>query len=112
MSRNFKCALVSMFAAAALAPIAFAQTPAGPASIRVAYGDLDMSTRTGGEVLLQRISAAAEKACAKAIKLSPLLPAVSAHCLNDTVAFTVRQMNITTLTIAWGGGASTTLASR
>jgi UrcA family protein len=113
MSATFKSALVSLVAAVALAPAALAQTPSEPASVRVAYGDLNMSTRTGGEILLHRIQSAAKKACAKAVEHSPLTPRAMTSCRQDTVAHAVRQMNIATLTAAWGGQtAPTTVASR
>ncbi len=112
MSRTFKSALVSLFASAALTPAALAQTPTEPASVRVAYGDLNMSTRTGGEILLHRINSAAKKACARTVERSPLTPTAMTNCQQDTVAFAVRQMNIGTLTAAWGGAKTTTLASR
>ncbi len=74
MSRTFKSALVSFFAAAALAPAVLAQTPppAESASVRVAYGDLDMSTEGGGRILLRRIEVAAHKACKQVTVRSPL----------------------------------------
>ena len=108
MSRTFKSVFVSLVVAAAIAPAALAQTPAEPASVRVAYGDLNMSTRAGGEVLLHRIQSAAKKACAKDVERSPLTPAAMTHCRQDTVASAVRQMNIATLTAAWGGQSATT----
>ena len=112
MSRTFKIAFVSLIAAAALAPAALAQTPAEPASVRVAYGDLNMSTVDGGEILLRRIQSAAKKACATSIERSPLQPAALTNCRRDTVEHTVRQMSITTLTAAWGKSPATTLAAR
>lgn len=112
MSRPFKSALVSLFAAVAIAPAALAQTPAEPASVRVAYGDLNMSTRAGGEILLHRISSAAKKACARVVERSPLTPAAMTNCRQDTIESVVRQMNFATLTTAWNGEKATTLASR
>jgi len=112
MSATFKSALVSLFAAVAIAPAALAQTPAEPASVRVAYGDLNMSTSAGGEILLHRISSAAKKACARAVERSPLTPAAMTNCRQDTVESVVRQMNFATLTTAWNGEKATTLASR
>ena len=113
MSRTFKSALVSIFVAAALAPAAIAQTPAESASVRVAYGDLNMSSQIGGEKLLSRIQSAAKKGCAKAVEHSPLAPRAMTNCRQDTVAHAVRQMNIATLSAAWEGApASTAIASR
>jgi UrcA family protein len=113
MSRTFKTAFVALIAAAALTPAALAQTPTEPVSVRVAYGDLNMSSRAGGEILLHRIQSAAKKACAKEVEQSPLTPRAMTSCRQDTVAHAVRQLNIATLTAAWGGGpASTAIASR
>jgi UrcA family protein len=113
MSCTFKFAFVSLFAVVAFAPAALAQTPSEPASVRVAYGDLNMSSRAGGEILLHRIQSAAKKACARAVEQSPLTPRAMTGCRQDTVADAVRQLNITTLTAAWGGqSASTSVASR
>jgi UrcA family protein len=113
MSRTFKIAFVSLSAAAAaLAPTALAQTPAQPASVRVAYGDLNMSTVDGGEILLRRIQSAAKVACVRTVERSQLQPAALTNCRRDTVEHTVREMNITTLTAAWGKSPATTLAAR
>jgi UrcA family protein len=112
MSRTFKSALVSLFVAAAVAPAAIAQAPSEPASVRVAYGDLNMSTRAGGEILLSRIHSAAKKACSRAVEDSPLTPRAMTNCRKDSVAYAVQQMNIATLTAAWAGQKATTLASR
>jgi UrcA family protein len=113
MSATFKSALVALIAAAALTPAAFAQAPDELASIRVAYGDLNMSTQAGGRTLLKRISIAARKACEKVTKTSLLNPQAVSSCKHETVASTVRQLNMVTLTAAWEGvPAPTTLASR
>lgn len=113
MSATFKSAIVSLFAAAALVPAALAQAPAESASVRVAYGDLNMSSRAGGEILLSRINAAARKACEKVTVASPLTPQAVASCKHETIANTVRQLNMATLTAAWEGApASTTVAAR
>lgn len=112
MTCTFKSALASLVVAVALTPAALAQSPAAPESVRVGYGDLNMSTRAGGEILLHRIHSAAKKACAKAVELSPLTPRAMTNCRQDTVDHAVHQMDIVTLTAAWGGEQATTLASR
>lgn len=112
MSATFKSVLVSLAIAATLAPAAMAQTPAEPASVRVAYGDLNMSTQAGGDVLLKRINTAARRACQKVTTASPMTPHAVASCKHETIASTVRQLDITTLTAAWEGAPKeTTVAS-
>jgi UrcA family protein len=49
--------------AAATALLLAAPVHAAPASISVAYGDLDLSTNTGRDVLAQRVQQAAAKLC-------------------------------------------------
>jgi UrcA family protein len=111
MSAIFKFALASFGATVVLAPVAMAQIPAEPASVRVAYGDLNMSTQAGGEILLKRISTAARRACQKVTTASPLTPHAIASCKHETIGSTVRQLDIATLTAVWEGApAETTVA--
>jgi UrcA family protein len=64
MSKLFN---VSLSAAAAVALLAGAATPAfaqsDPISVAVSYADLDISHASGAAVLFQRIQAAATRAC-------------------------------------------------
>jgi UrcA family protein len=113
MSCTFKSALIALISAAALTPAVFAETSAEPASIRVAYGDLNMSSAAGGRTLLKRISIAARKACQKVTETSLLKPLAVSSCKHETIASTVRRLNMVTLTAAWEGApASTVIASR
>jgi UrcA family protein len=104
MSRTFKIAIIAAFASIALAPVASAQsgrTGIEQVSVRVAYGDLDMSTMGGAQTLLKRIQGAARSVCKDAVKRSPLSPRSQSTCRRDTIGATVAQHNITTLTMAW-----------
>ena len=49
MSRTFKIAIIAAFASFALLPAAAAQTGIENVSVRVAYGDLDMSSMRGAQ---------------------------------------------------------------
>jgi UrcA family protein len=112
MSSTIKSALAALILAAAFAPSALAQSPGEPGSVKVAYGDLDMSTATGGEILLKRVQSAARKACVKVIPRSSLTPQALTFCRRDTVEHAVRGMGIASLTAAWTGQPATNLASR
>ena len=113
MSLTIKSAFIALTLAACVAPSALAQTGAGEPSLRVAYGDLDMSQISAGEALLQRIANAAGRVCDDATSHSPLTPRAVSDCRRETVASVVRQLNIDTLTFAWNGTAATsTFASR
>ena len=113
MSLTFRFALISLIAAASLTSAALAQTPAESASVRVAYGDLNMSTPAGGRTLLSRISIAARKACEKVTPSSLLNPQAVSACKHETIASTVRGMDMAMLTAAWERApARTTVASR
>jgi len=116
MSRTFKLVAAALAASVMLAPAALAQTaekPAKPVSMRVAYGDLDMSRPASGVSLLKRIEGAARKVCNDVVTHTPMTPHAMGACRNETVASTVRALNIGTLTAAWSGAyPSTTLASR
>lgn len=101
MSRTFKIATIAAFASFALLPAAAAQTGVENVSVRVAYGDLDMSSMKGAQTLLKRIEGAARKVCRDTIRRSPLKPRSDSECRRDTVGSTVAQLNITTLTAAW-----------
>lgn len=113
MSLTIKSAFVALTLAAIIAPSALAQTGAGQPSLRVAYGDLDMSQVSAGQALLQRIAAAAGKVCDDATTHSPLTPRTVSDCRRETIASVVQQLNIGTLTFAWKGAVATsTFASR
>jgi UrcA family protein len=109
MSATLKSALAALTFAAILAPSAQAEPERrAPAVKNVAYGDLDMSTVSGGKILLDRIELAAVKVCGRHWTYSPLQPHSKMDCRRDTVAKVVRQLNIETLTFAWAGPAPTT----
>jgi UrcA family protein len=112
MSLAIKSAFAALVLATAFVPSALAQTSGKTVSVRVAYGDLNVSTAAGGKILLKRIQSAARAACSKAIPRSPLTPRAFTVCRRDTVERSVRDMSIATLTAAWTREAVTTLASR
>ena len=116
MSRTFKIAAALIAASLAFAPAALAQTHANGienVSIRVAYGDLDMSKPAGGIALLKRIEVAARKVCGEVRGRTPLRPHPPVNCRRETVARTVSSLSIGTLTLAWSGKYPTTsVASR
>lgn len=105
MSRTLKIAIAA-FALSLTAAPALAQ--AKDASIRVAYGDIDVSKPAGGAVLLKRIEVAARKVCDQATPRTQLKPHAAAVCRRETVESTVRGLNIGTLTLAWSGKYPTT----
>ena len=102
-----------LLAAASMSP-AFAGTPA---QAKVAYADLDLSTKAGARVLLSRIDVAANEACGKQIH-SPLLPRESAfhrECVNDAVSNAVQRIGsplVTALNGETQAQASVSLAAR
>ncbi|MDZ4762335.1 MAG: UrcA family protein [Alphaproteobacteria bacterium] len=98
MSRIIKSAIAI---AAAIAPAALAESGSSQSSMPVAYRDLDLASATGGKVLLNRIKGAARKACGNVTTRSPLKPRAIATCSRETVASTVRQLDIGSLTLAW-----------
>ena len=109
MSRTFKITTAILAATLTFAPAALAQE----VSMRVAYGDLDMSKPAAGAVLLKRIEVAARKVCDQATPRSQLKPHASAICRRETVKSTVSQLAINTLTLAWSGKyPATNVASR
>jgi UrcA family protein len=63
MSRIFKFVIVAMATAVSAAPIVCAQAGLERTSTRVAYGDLDLSTRAGATTLLKRMKAATRQVC-------------------------------------------------
>ncbi|HEX5008040.1 MAG TPA: UrcA family protein, partial [Hyphomonadaceae bacterium] len=70
-------------------------------SVRVSYGDLDMSKPTGGETLLKRIEGAARKVCYQAVPRTLLKVRSLGKCRNETIANAVGNVKISTLTMAW-----------
>jgi UrcA family protein len=112
MSRAIKFAFGALIFAAAVSPAASAETPRPPSSVDVAYGDLNMSASTSGDILLKRIQSAADKACGRISVHSPLTPRALALCRRDAVEHTVRKMGIAILTAAWSRVPATNLASR
>jgi UrcA family protein len=101
MSRTFKIAIAAALSAIALAPAAFADTGSKDVSVRIAYGDLDMSTAKGASTLLKRIQGAARAVCKDSIERSPLSPRAETQCRRNTVGAVVAQLDIGTLTAAW-----------
>src|SRR5262249_34322473 len=114
MSRTLKIAIAAFAIAMVSAPAALTE-PAGieVVSVRVPYGDLDMSKAAGGATLLKRIEGAARKGCGKTTGRSPLQPRWAMTCRSDAIGAAVRSAGIDTLTLAWSGKhPATTLASR
>jgi UrcA family protein len=103
MSRTFKIAAALIAASLAFAPAALAQTSPKDPSLRVGYGDLDMSSPAGGVALLKRIEGAARRVCDDAMAHSPLTPRAISTCRRATIDSTVRGLNLGTLTLAWSG---------
>jgi UrcA family protein len=114
MSRTIKSAFAALALSMAFAPAAFAQAGREEVSIRVAYGDLNMSSASGGQTLLERIDGAARKVCGKRSDYSPLQPHSVSECRHDAVAAAVARLRIDTLTQAWNGkqAPSTQVAAR
>lgn len=116
MSRTFKIAIAAFALSLTAAPAALAQTPANgieTVSVRVPYGDLDMSSIAGGQTLLKRIEGAAIRVCAKAVPRTMLKMRSPSTCRRETVDSTVRQLAMSTLTLAWSGKyPATNVASR
>lgn len=100
-----------------LASLALAVSAALPAAHAhqadaiVTTADLDISSRAGGGILLQRIEAAARKVC---IAPDHVTRTTTSRCTRKLVDDTVRSLAIPTLTTAWkdSGPAITRLASR
>jgi UrcA family protein len=105
-------ALVAMvFGGAAFLPAASAETgpEARSAAERVAYADLDLSTRHGAGQLLVRIEGAARRACGTEPTHSPLFPRASAEfrtCVSDAVDTAVQRIGSPTLTAMANPGAA------
>jgi UrcA family protein len=111
MSAALKIALATLVFGVT-APAAFADKPE-QISFSVSFGDLNMSAPANGAKLLARIEKAARKVCADAIPHSPLFEREAIECRNETVASTVRSLDIATLALAWNGKyAATILAAR
>jgi UrcA family protein len=99
MSRTLKLAAAFAIAAAILSPSALAQSP--DASIRVAYGDLDLSKADDGAKLLRRIETAAQQVCEKVTARWTIIPRAEINCRVATVRHAVESAKISTLTQAW-----------
>lgn len=86
-------AMLAIVAGGAFLP-AHAETT--PSSQQVSYADLDISAPAGARILLSRIEAASEKACAGQLANSPLLPrerSLQRACVADAVSQTVAKIN-------------------
>ena len=105
MTRIFKFALAAFAAYGFISPTAVAETKPGieVVSVRVSYGDLDMSKPAGGATLLKRLESAARKVCGETAIRSSLLPRSIANCRREVIENTVRTADLTTLTLAWSG---------
>ena len=101
MSRAFKIGIIAAFASFTLIPAAAAQAGIEEVSVRVPYGDLDMSKSAGGVVLLKRIESAARNVCYQAVPRTVLKLRSYGKCRRQTIADTVSKLNISTLTMAW-----------
>jgi UrcA family protein len=113
MSFTIKLALAALAIAAAAAPAALAEAGKSPASLHVAYGDLDMATPMGGQTLLGRIEGAARTICKEADRNAKPDENRTYKCRRRTVESAVRVMNKPMLSLAWSGkGETTSLASR
>ena len=101
MSCTFKIAIAAAFAAIALAPAAIADAGREVVFVRVAYGDLNLSSPAGAETLLKRIKIAARKVCTSSVTHSPLMPRSETTCRRETIGAVVARLDIGALTTAW-----------
>ncbi len=100
MSSTFKFAIAAMVLSF-VAPAAMAGPTSKEASARVTYGDIDLSSPSGGAKLLKRIEIGARRACSDANVRSPLRPRGDSACQREAVETAVRNLNIETLSLAW-----------
>lgn len=113
MSFTVKFALAAFALSIAAAPAALAEAGQKQVALRVAYGDLDMSTPLGGQTLLGRIEGAARTICDEADRKARPDENRSYKCRRRTVESAVRAMNKPMLSLAWTDtGRSTSFASR
>lgn len=114
MSCTFKIAIAA-FAAAAVAPIAFAEKPV-TRSAEVAYSDLDLSRDAGVQTLLKRIESASKRVCGKR-PTSVRFGQMEAFngCRANAQSEAVRRINNPTVSIAYAqsiGASPLQLSSR
>lgn len=113
MSLKIKSALAILALAAIAAPAALADTGRAQPTLRITYGDLDMTTPMGGQTLLTRIEGAARQICDDAERHAKPDENRTYKCRRRTVETAVRAMNKPMLSLAWTGKADTSaFASR
>ena len=115
MIRFLRAPVLCLAAAATLscaAPV-LAQTPDPVPSVTVKYGDLDVGSRTGAQVLLQRIEAAANTACGGEPDIRRLDQlATFEACRRSAVARAVAAIDSPMLTAMAHGGSPGSFAAR
>jgi UrcA family protein len=115
MTRFLTAPILGLAAAATLACAApvLAQTSDTVPSVSVKYGDLNIGSPTGAQVLLRRIEAAANTACGGAPDIRQLSQLASFEaCRRSAVARAVVAVDSPTLTAMAHGGATTSFAAR
>ena len=83
--------LIILAAVAAVAPSG-ASARAEPPSVRVAYGDLDLSTQSGRAHFDRRIAAAVRRVCPAGSVRDLLRSQISRRCLAETRARTAERV--------------------
>lgn len=95
-----------------LAPAAMAEPDTlRPVSAAVSYADLDLSTESGADAVLQRIKVAARDMCGGKPIHSPLFPRAATHfdmCVSDAVDSAVAGLDAPVVLAFHRAGASET----
>jgi UrcA family protein len=113
MSRMYRFVIVAMATAVSAAPIVCAQAGVKQTSVRVAYGDLDLSTRAGAATLLKRMKAATRRVCGA--EPSPReIAAMSRHqvCAQDAMSRAVAAIDSPLVTALFTGESGEETAAR
>jgi UrcA family protein len=107
MSR-YLIACAGVVALLATSAAANAEPPVTVVQAHVPYGDLDLATTEGAQVMLGRIHVALERLCAQPV--SPLLPRAAAEayrCRTSLMARSVAQLNAPAVTHEYARTSST-----
>jgi UrcA family protein len=82
-----------------LTDVARSATPDGPPTVKVGYGDLDLTSAQGAQTLHARITAAARRVCASDSVDMRDLPAFTAarSCETQAIANAEREVQATTV---------------
>jgi UrcA family protein len=108
--RRVLVASLSLLAAASVATAAAAQEPAP--SVRVPYGDLDLTAAPGARVMFERIKNAADRACGGVPDIRDLERRTSfGHCTRGAVARAVTQLHTPLVTAIYDPPRPKALAS-